>query len=142
MTLGKQEIERSAPIVRSFPFSHGGILGSNIPMIEVATFRLNLLKSIEPIVYPLLSNLRWVQWGPEVQTGSETFLQEEERGMKKDVAQGSRQMHWALRKSHGKLKKTVYQKRLYVTWPYVIFVQYWVTCTAGRSSSNLSVAGS
>jgi len=35
--------------------------------------------------------------GPEVQTGSETFLQqEEERGIKKDVAQGSRwQMHWA-----------------------------------------------
>lgn len=33
-----QEIERSALIVRSFPFSHGGILGSNIPMIEVATF--------------------------------------------------------------------------------------------------------
>ena len=74
-------------------------------MIEVATFwksseseSINLLESI---VYPdvlVLSNLQWVQCqGPEVQTGSETFLQqEEERGMKKDVAQGSRwQMHRA-----------------------------------------------
>ena len=29
--------ERSTPIVRSFPFSHGGILCSNIPTLEGAT---------------------------------------------------------------------------------------------------------